>query len=94
MAEIRRRGGSLRQIAREAGLEKSACSAALIRPLPSAEVAISEYLRLPLTELWPDRYPVNPGLVSGANYEPKPVDPASLNAASPQTLNTTLSAAE
>ncbi len=85
MAEIRRRGGNLRQIAREAGLEKSACSAALIRPLPAAEAAIADYLGLTLNELWPDRYPTRSALKSRADYATAAASAASLNGEHDQT---------
>lgn len=60
MAEIRRRGSSLRQIAVEAGLSPSACSKAFTQTFPAAEVAIAQFLGLTVQELWPDRYPTLP----------------------------------
>lgn len=57
MAEVRRRGTTLKAVALNAGLAKDGCSVALIRPFPAAEAAIAEFLNVPAAELWPDRYP-------------------------------------
>lgn len=55
-AEVHRRGATLTQIAVEAGLEESACRAALIRTHKPAEQALSAFLGVDVTQLWPDRY--------------------------------------
>lgn len=55
-AAIVKRGKTLTGLALESGLDGSACRAALIRPLPNAEMAISRLLGVPLHELWPDRW--------------------------------------
>jgi Ner family transcriptional regulator len=55
-AAISKRGMTLSRLAVDNGLEESACRAALIRPLPSAEKAISRFLGIPLHELWPSRW--------------------------------------
>lgn len=55
-AEIAMRGMTLTRLATEAGLDESACRVALIRPLLSAEKAISRFLGVPLHQLWPDRW--------------------------------------
>ena len=55
-AAIVKRGKTLTGLALENGLDSSACRAALIRPLPNAEKAISRLLGVPLHELWPDRW--------------------------------------
>jgi|GEM_PF-6796704 len=49
-------GETLKSLALKNGLDESACRAALIRPLPKAEMAISRLLNVPLHELWPDRW--------------------------------------
>lgn len=49
-------GKTLKGLALENGLDESACRAALIRPLPKAEMAISRLLDVPLHELWPNRW--------------------------------------
>lgn len=55
-AAIAKRGKTLSGLALEAGLDASACRAALIRPLPKAERVISRFLDVPLHELWPQRW--------------------------------------
>ena len=55
-AEVSKRGKTLSGLARDAGLDESACRVALIRPLPKAEVAIARFLDVPLHELWPLRW--------------------------------------
>ncbi|PHY20779.1 helix-turn-helix domain-containing protein [Caulobacter sp. BP25] len=55
-AEVSKRGKTLAGLARDAGLDESACRVALIRPLPKAELAISRFLGVSLHELWPLRW--------------------------------------
>lgn len=55
-AEIKRRGTTLRAISLEAGLGESTTRAALFKPSPAANRAISEYLDIPLHVLWPAWY--------------------------------------
>lgn len=55
-AEVHRRGTTLTQIATDAGLDPSACSAALIRRHFAGEKALADFLRLDPADLWPDRY--------------------------------------
>lgn len=55
-AEIGRKGMTLTALSLRAGLSKSACRLSLTRPSPSGDVAISNFLGVPLHELWPDRY--------------------------------------
>lgn len=56
-AEVKRQGGSLTQISLEAGKSESACRVCLINPnLPAADKAISDFINVPVHELWPDRY--------------------------------------
>lgn len=49
-------GKTLTGLALENDLDESACRAALIRPLPKAEKAISRLLDVPLHVLWPERW--------------------------------------
>ena len=56
LAEVKRRASNLTALAREAGLQDSACRTSLSRPFPAADKAISDFLGVPLGELWPDRY--------------------------------------
>jgi Ner family transcriptional regulator len=55
-AEVHRRGTTLTRIATEAGLDPSACSAALIRRHFAGERALAQYLSLNPADLWPERY--------------------------------------
>ena len=57
-AEVARRGETLTGIAVRADLEPSACRVALCRRNIKGEKALATYLRVPLAELWPERYPV------------------------------------
>lgn len=84
MAEVRRRGSNLRQVALAADLSESACRKALSVPLPAGEAAISAFLGVTVQELWPDRYPTLP--VSGAEHDTTCMREASPNGATVQTL--------
>lgn len=53
-ALIRMRGSTLRRISLEAGLIKEAVSFCLVRPIPRANRAVSEFLQIPLHVLWPE----------------------------------------
>jgi Ner family transcriptional regulator len=57
-AEIGRRGGTLKSVAEKYGLEPNLVRMTLNRkkPITSADQAISKFLKVPLHELWPDRY--------------------------------------
>ena len=58
IAEVHRRGSSLRKISRAAGLVHTACSSALCgRHWPRAEQALADFLDVPVSTLFPDRYP-------------------------------------
>lgn len=56
LAEIRRRFGSSRALARRVNLTAGEISAALGSPYPKAEKAIAAALGIPVQTLWPDRY--------------------------------------
>lgn len=83
MAEIRRRGSSLRAVSLEAGLSESTCRKALAVPMPSGEAAIADFLGVTVHELWPDRYPVRPA--STRENATNGAREASLNGATDQT---------
>lgn len=53
---IRKRGWSLAQIAKGAGVSPQMLSVALRQPLISGEKAILDFLNVPGHEIWPDRY--------------------------------------
>ncbi len=55
-AEVHRRGSNLRAIALAAGLDPSACSAALMRRHIAGQHALARYLGVSPEELWPERY--------------------------------------
>jgi len=55
-AAITKRKQTLTGLALDNGLDSSACRAALIRPVPNAEIVISRFLGVPLHELWPERW--------------------------------------
>jgi Ner family transcriptional regulator len=55
-AEIRKRGSTMNDLARERGLPTSTVRNALTRPVFSGEVAIAEFLGVPAHQLWPDRW--------------------------------------
>lgn len=66
-AEVERRGFTLKRVALDAGHEASACRQALIRRCHVGELALSEFLGVPLIELWPERYRfTTSGIVSTA----------------------------
>lgn len=59
-AAIRMRGMTLSKLATDAGLSESACRQSLTRGnSPAGDRAISEFLGVPLYQLWPDRYDEN-----------------------------------
>ena len=66
IAEIHRRGSSLRKLALAAGLEPSACRVALHRRHRAGERVIADELGISPATLWPDRYP------SSSQGEPTP----------------------
>ncbi len=86
MAEVRRRGSNLRQVALDAGLSESACRKALSVSIPAGEAAIAEFLNVTVQELWPDRYPSL--RVSRPEDATKPLGKSSPNGATVQTLPT------
>lgn len=55
-ARIERSGLTLSQISLNAGLNRAACSAALRRRFPAAELAIANALGLKVQYIWPSRY--------------------------------------
>jgi len=55
-AAVRKKGPSLKELALRSGLSESACRASLVRPVPAADRVISDFLGVPLHQLWPARY--------------------------------------
>ncbi|ERE11443.1 MULTISPECIES: helix-turn-helix domain-containing protein [Chromobacteriaceae] len=55
-AAIRKKGTTMSDLARQRDLPPSTIRNALARPVFSGEVAIAEFLGIPLHELWPERW--------------------------------------
>lgn len=91
MAEVRRRGSNLRQLALEAGLSESACRKALAVPLPAGEAAIADFLGVTVHELWPDRYPTLSASIP--DNTANAISSSSLNGATIQTAGSMTGAA-
>ncbi|MEY0416660.1 helix-turn-helix domain-containing protein [Providencia rettgeri] len=56
IAAIKKKGSSLSQISRSAGLNSSTLNNALSRRWPKGERIIAEFLGVALSEIWPSRY--------------------------------------
>ena len=56
LAAIKRKGTNLTALATDHGLKPSACRTSLTRAFPAADKVISDFLEVPLSELWPARY--------------------------------------
>lgn len=56
IAAIKKKGSSLSQISRQAGLNSSTLNNALSRRWPKGERIIAEFLDIPASEIWPSRY--------------------------------------
>jgi Ner family transcriptional regulator len=63
LAAIKRKQSNLTELARSAGLNDSACRTSLTRAFPAADKVISDFLGVPLHELWPDRYEATGGRI-------------------------------
>lgn len=57
LAAVRRKGGTLARLSREAGEPEVTCSTALRQGYPKGERIISDFLGVPVEDLWPERYP-------------------------------------
>ena len=55
-ALIYKRGETMSSIARAYGIPESNVRNALSRPVLSGEIAISDFVKLPAHQLWPDRW--------------------------------------
>lgn len=56
VAELKKRGWSVRQLSIQSDLHYSTLYAALVRPYPKAERIIANALELNPEEIWPERY--------------------------------------
>ena len=55
-AAVRKKGSTLRAVSLNAGLCRDAATVALVKPFPSGQRAIADFLGLPLNTLWPKWY--------------------------------------
>jgi len=55
-AEVRKKVGSLAELARQHKVSDSVVRAALIRPQPTGNRIIAECLDIPLNQIWPEWY--------------------------------------
>lgn len=55
-AEIRKKVGSLAQLARQNDVSDSVVRAALIRPQPTGNRVIADCIQVPIHSLWPEWY--------------------------------------
>ncbi|MDG3439595.1 helix-turn-helix domain-containing protein [Nitrospirillum amazonense] len=58
-AAVEKRGKTLKDVALAAGIHADACRFALRHRHVQGERALSEFLKIPLWELWPDRWSVH-----------------------------------
>lgn len=56
VGEIKIRGGNLRALSRDSGLQADTLRNALYRHCPKYERIISNYLQVPVEKIWPSRY--------------------------------------
>ncbi|WP_369308753.1 helix-turn-helix domain-containing protein [Providencia rettgeri] len=56
IAAIKKKGSSLSELSRQAGLNSSTLNNALSRRWPKGERIIAEFLGVAPTEIWPSRY--------------------------------------
>ncbi|OCG22956.1 MULTISPECIES: helix-turn-helix domain-containing protein [unclassified Gilliamella] len=56
VGEIKIRGGNLRALSRDSGLQADTLRNALYRHCPKYERIISDYLQVPVEQIWPSRY--------------------------------------
>jgi Ner family transcriptional regulator len=69
IAAVHKRGSSLSVIAKRIGLSPKSMSYALGKRHPRANQAISEFIRVPLHELWPAFYPPEPAKLTPARAD-------------------------
>lgn len=56
IAAIKKRGTSMAELSRNAGLSETAVRVSLDRPFLRAEEVVIGFLKLPPKKIWPDRY--------------------------------------
>ncbi|WP_153769257.1 helix-turn-helix transcriptional regulator [Labrenzia sp. CE80] len=68
-AELHRQGMTLAKLAELEGMTPNSFSHVWTRPVRKAEKAISDFLELPLKELWPGRYPIRTSRILHSRYD-------------------------
>ncbi|PZU17837.1 MAG: transcriptional regulator [Shinella sp.] len=69
LAELRRRGMTLRKLAELRGLPSSAFGQIWTRQNERSERAMADYLGIPVEELFPDRYPKTSARILAREYQ-------------------------
>ncbi|MBY6242523.1 helix-turn-helix domain-containing protein [Methylosinus sp. Sm6] len=64
LAAVRKRGSTLAEIARSAGLKRQSMYWAMITPHPRANLAIAAFLGVPASSLWPQWFSEDGTLIS------------------------------
>lgn len=78
-AAVERKGETLRSLSLANDFHRDDCSVALRRRYPKAEQVISEFLGVPLNELWPDRYDDDGLPIRYVRADQRAVTPAQAN---------------
>lgn len=68
-AEIHRKGMTLTALAELYGLNASACRKVKTAANQKAQAAISDFLQIPVEQLWPNRYPVRKPHILSNRYQ-------------------------
>ena len=68
-AEIHRKGMTLTALAELYGLNASACRKVKTAANQKAQAAISDFLQIPVEQLWPNRYPVRKPHILSSRYQ-------------------------
>ena len=68
-AEIHRKGMTLTALAEIYGLNASACRKVKTAANQQAQAAISDFLQIPVEQLWPNRYPVRKPHILSNRYK-------------------------
>ena len=69
LAELRRRGMTMTKLAELNGVNPGYFRQVWTRTVRKAEVAIAEFIGVPVEELFPDRYPIRSSSVLSSKYD-------------------------
>lgn len=69
LAELRRRGMTMRKLAEYRGISASGFGQVWTRPNEKNERAIADFLEVPVEELFPDRYPKTHARILAREYQ-------------------------